>query len=80
VVFNLERNDWERFVQNLIRERILRSPEIIRAFRKVPREKFIPENVKVHACVDTPLPIGHGQTISAPHNTVNAVLGETWLL
>jgi len=76
----LEKNDWEKLVQNLIREGVLRSPAIIKAFRKVPRAKFIPENVKPHACTDTPLPIGYGQTVSAPHNTAKAVLGETWLL
>lgn len=43
------------------------SPEVIRAFLKVPREKFIPANMRQNAYVDSPLPIGEGQTISAPH-------------
>jgi protein-L-isoaspartate(D-aspartate) O-methyltransferase len=34
---------------------------------KVPRELFIPPNLRDYAYVDTPLPIGYGQTISAPH-------------
>lgn len=33
----------------------------------VPREQFLPENLIESAYVDTPLPIGQGQTISAPH-------------
>lgn len=37
--------------------------------KTVPREEFIPENVREHAYVDTPLPIGHGQTTSALHMT-----------
>jgi len=80
VVFNLSDSDWENLVQKLVKEGILRSPRIIQAFKKVPRTRFLPENMKPHACVDTPLPIGYGQTVSAPHNTASAVLGETWLL
>jgi protein-L-isoaspartate(D-aspartate) O-methyltransferase len=33
----------------------------------VPREPFLPENVKASAASDCPLPIGSGQTASAPH-------------
>jgi len=35
--------------------------------KRVPREEFIPAEIKDEAYVDTPLPIGEGQTISAPH-------------
>jgi len=76
---SLKDDDWEKLVQKLVKEGILRSPKIIKAFRKVPRAQFIPENVKPHACMDTPLPIGYGQTVSAPRDTARAVLGETWL-
>jgi len=38
-----------------------------RAFMKVPREEFVPPELRKRAYLDTPLPIGHGQTISAPH-------------
>jgi len=37
------------------------------AMMNVKREVFIPERCKSMAYVDTPLPIGYGQTISAPH-------------
>ena len=57
---------WEELIQRLIREGILRSPRVIKALRRVPRDPFIPERVKTHAAVDSPLPIGFGQTISAP--------------
>ncbi|MCJ7445601.1 MAG: protein-L-isoaspartate(D-aspartate) O-methyltransferase [Methanotrichaceae archaeon] len=40
---------------------------VILAMAKVPRELFIPESYKSNAYEDTPLPIGYGQTISAPH-------------
>lgn len=40
---------------------------VLDAFRKVPREKFVPENVRSSAYDDCALPIGHGQTISQPY-------------
>jgi protein-L-isoaspartate(D-aspartate) O-methyltransferase len=40
---------------------------VIQAMDKIPRELFIPEQYRLNAYDDTPLPIGHGQTISAPH-------------
>ena len=40
------------------------SKKIIDAFKKIPRENFIPEELKDRAYEDTALPIGEGQTIS----------------
>lgn len=57
---------WEDLIQNLINSGILKSPQVITAMRKVPREKFLPENMKIHAATDCPLQIGSGQTASAP--------------
>ncbi|MDR6222300.1 protein-L-isoaspartate(D-aspartate) O-methyltransferase [Methanococcoides alaskense] len=37
------------------------------AMRKVPRHLFVSEDMQSVAYADTPLPIGHDQTISAPH-------------
>jgi len=62
------KKDWEQLVQNLIAEGILRSPRVIRAMRQVSREPFLPDHLKSYCAVDTPLPIGLGQTISAPHD------------
>ncbi|MCD6248655.1 MAG: protein-L-isoaspartate O-methyltransferase [Hadesarchaea archaeon] len=56
----------EELVNRLIGWGYLRTPRIIEAFRKVPRHEFVPENLKDSAYLDQPLPIGHGQTISAP--------------
>ena len=64
----MEKKDWQRLVENLIKEGILHSPSVIRAMRTVPRVNFLPENVTSYDAVDTPLPIGFGQTISAPHS------------
>ena len=41
--------------------------EVIEAFKRVPRENFIHPHQRNQAYDDHPLPIGHGQTISAPH-------------
>jgi protein-L-isoaspartate(D-aspartate) O-methyltransferase len=63
----VEANEWEKLIQNLIKEGVLRSPRVIETMRRVPREKFLPENMRYYGAVDTPLPIGFGQTASAPH-------------
>jgi len=63
----MEKNDWERLIDNLIRESVLHSPKVIKAMRSVPRTQFLPENMQDYSATDTPLPIGLGQTISAPH-------------
>jgi protein-L-isoaspartate(D-aspartate) O-methyltransferase len=64
----LEKKDWERLIDDLIKQGILRSPNVIKAMRAVPRAKFLPSDVKSYSAVDTPLSIGFGQTISAPHS------------
>ncbi|NLY98314.1 MAG: protein-L-isoaspartate(D-aspartate) O-methyltransferase [Clostridiaceae bacterium] len=40
--------------------------ELERFFRSLDRSFFVDENMKKHADLDRPLPIGHGQTISQP--------------
>jgi protein-L-isoaspartate(D-aspartate) O-methyltransferase len=57
----------ERRVQALIRDGILQTQSVIESLRKVPRENFVPPDLRSYAYVDSPLPIGYGQTISAPH-------------
>ena len=41
--------------------------KVLQAMTRVPREIFVPEEIRYRAYDDTPLPIGQGQTISAPH-------------
>jgi protein-L-isoaspartate(D-aspartate) O-methyltransferase len=50
-----------------LRERENLSEATAAAMRAVPRHEFIPESRRDRAYHDTPLPIGDGQTISAPH-------------
>ena len=42
------------------------SDEVMAAMASVPRDEFVPENLKAAAFDNGPLPIGHGQTISQP--------------
>lgn len=50
-----------------LREELDLSERVYNAVKKVPRHLFVPERYRSEAYVDTPLPIGYGQTISAPH-------------
>lgn len=53
-------------VEDLIKQGYLRTPKIIKAFRSINRSDFVlPEDLK-YAKENTPLSIGHEQTISQP--------------
>ena len=55
-----------RLVQRL-REKGIHDPRVLAAIEQVPRHLLIDEALASHAYEDTPLPIGHGQTISQPY-------------
>jgi protein-L-isoaspartate(D-aspartate) O-methyltransferase len=57
----------ERLVRRLELLGYIRSRRVADAIGKVPRELFVPDELKQFAYDDRPLPIGYGQTISAPH-------------
>ncbi|HKX00797.1 MAG TPA: protein-L-isoaspartate(D-aspartate) O-methyltransferase [Bryobacteraceae bacterium] len=57
----------ERMVAEQIEGRGVANPDVLRAMRAVPRHLFVPEDRRAYAYADTPLPIGHGQTISQPY-------------
>lgn len=59
-----ERN---RLVDDLKMRGYVTSKAVEDAMRRVPREEFLPAELREEAYVDSPLPIGEGQTISAPH-------------
>lgn len=42
------------------------DPRVIEAMGRVPRHRFVPEDLQAMAYSDRPLPIGHEQTISQP--------------
>ncbi len=54
-------------VDRLIAFGYLKDPRVAEAMKKVPRHLFVPEDVRRYSYDDAPLPIGEGQTISAPH-------------
>ncbi len=54
-------------VERLLRLGIIKTEKVRRAAEVVKREMFIPGKYEGMAYADTPLPIGEGQTISAPH-------------
>jgi protein-L-isoaspartate(D-aspartate) O-methyltransferase len=57
----------ERMVREQLIARGIRDDRVIEAFRKVPRELFLPLELRERAYEDRPLPIGEGQTISQPY-------------
>ena len=50
-----------------LERRGIRDPDVLRAMRAVPRERFVPPELQRSAYDDGALPIGHGQTISQPY-------------
>ena len=57
----------ERMVERQIAARGLDDPELLAAFRAVPREQFVSADYAGYAYQDSPLPIESGQTISQPY-------------
>ena len=45
----------------------IKDARVLSAFSKVPRELFVPDELKAYAYGDHPLSIGYGQTISQPY-------------
>jgi protein-L-isoaspartate(D-aspartate) O-methyltransferase len=63
-------SSWRReAINDLVDQNILRSPSVIAAMMKVPREEYLPSEVRNDAYADSPLPIRFGQTTSALHMT-----------
>jgi protein-L-isoaspartate(D-aspartate) O-methyltransferase len=44
----------------------IRDERVLAAMARVPREKFVSDDLRAFAYENRPLPIGHGQTISQP--------------
>lgn len=54
-------------VNNQLKERGIEDSMVLNAMQTVPREVFVPEDLKEQAYNDNPLPIGFDQTISQPY-------------
>jgi Protein-L-isoaspartate(D-aspartate) O-methyltransferase (PCMT) len=57
----------KEMVERNIASRGVRDELVLEAMRKVPRELFLPKNLREFAYEDTPLPIAGEQTISQPY-------------
>jgi protein-L-isoaspartate(D-aspartate) O-methyltransferase len=66
--------DRNRMVRTQIAGRGIRDERVLRAMRVVPRHRFVPGAVAVHAYEDRALPIGWDQTISQPY--IVAIMSE----
>jgi len=54
------------WVDRQLRRRGIHDERVLGAMARVPREQFVPANVRDHAYDDVALPLDHGQTISQP--------------
>jgi protein-L-isoaspartate(D-aspartate) O-methyltransferase len=65
--------DWETerraMVERQLRGRGIRDARVLRAMGEIPREEFVPPDLRVMAYGDAPVAIGWGQTISQPYMT-----------
>lgn len=64
----------DAMVREQIEARGVRDPRVLDALRRVPRERFVTAGSESLAYQDSPLTIGHGQTISQPY--IVAVMSE----
>ena len=56
----------EKMVEEQIMSRGVMNKKVCDTLKKIPRHKFVSENLLYQAYKDSPLPIGDGQTISQP--------------
>ena len=61
------RERQETMIQQQVVERGLRDARVLDALRGVPRDRFLPADLRDDAYADRPADIGHGQTISQPY-------------
>ena len=55
-----------RMVERQLRRRGIEDERVLAAMARVPRELFVPDELREEAYADAALPIGDGQTISQP--------------
>src|SRR5439155_197206 len=69
-----------RMVDRLVRSGYLKDAAVRAAFLAVPREAFVRPEDRAAAYQDVPLPIGSGQTISAPSMKKRMMLQSTFAI
>ncbi|MBT8140811.1 MAG: protein-L-isoaspartate(D-aspartate) O-methyltransferase [Gammaproteobacteria bacterium] len=60
-------NELQNMVKTQLEARGIKDPLVLKAFRKVPRELFVPKVYEHCAYDDTPVQLAAGQTISQPY-------------
>ncbi len=63
----LRQTHRDEMVQRQIVQRGVEDEDVLAAMRKVPRHRYVPDEMKARAYEDSPLPIGFDQTISQPY-------------
>lgn len=66
-VFSERREERERVMLAALEGGGISDARVLAAMRRVPRHRFVPEEVRDRAYDNRPLPIGWGQTISQPY-------------
>src|SRR6184192_4941745 len=56
----------QRMVEEQLKPRGIHDERVLATMAKVPREEFVPQNMRPQSYADSALPIGHDQTISQP--------------
>lgn len=59
--------DRDKMVKEQIEARGINDKGVLEAMRQVLRHRLVPDDQKENAYIDSPLPIGEGQTISQPY-------------
>jgi protein-L-isoaspartate(D-aspartate) O-methyltransferase len=63
--------DYQSAREDMVRTQLIprgiHDIRVLQAMREVPREKFVPDQMKFYAYEDSPLSIGNSQTISQPY-------------
>jgi protein-L-isoaspartate(D-aspartate) O-methyltransferase len=71
--FRAQGRNQRDLVEQLVRNGVVSSPEVRKAMAQVNRKNYVNDDNEEDAYIDTPLPIGCGQTISAPHMHATAL-------
>jgi len=58
-----------KMVEKQLYARGIRAPRVLAVMREIPREEFLPLEMRVLAYQDAPVDLGFGQTISQPYMT-----------
>lgn len=57
----------QQMVEQQLERRGIKDARVLQVMNEVPRHLFVPDAYRLNAYDDSPVPIGHGQTISQPY-------------